>query len=169
MWLCHHIVLFTSHKIQPLFDIHVWHIRFLYMHVIDSHVARKRHRQPKRWLTEHWWACSDIQQVVLHLHCVITSDTGLRCHPIMKHDLILLDRKPIQKVIVSQVRPLFPRMRGTGLWWCWWWREGVSSWKTIAEEEIAVGLCRGRGRTLDSPSLLLPERLITEAGQSESW
>lgn len=39
----------------------------------------------------------------------------------------------------------------------------------MAEEEIAVSLCRGRERTLDSPSLLLPERLITEAGQGERW
>lgn len=39
----------------------------------------------------------------------------------------------------------------------------------MAEEEIAVSPCRGRERTLDGPSLLLPERLITEAGQGESW
>lgn len=35
--------------------------------------------------------------------------------------------------------------------------------------EIAVSPCGGRERTHYGPSLLLPERLITEAGQGESW
>lgn len=39
----------------------------------------------------------------------------------------------------------------------------------MAEGEIAVRPCGGRGRTQCSPSLLLPERLITEAGPGESW
>ncbi len=64
-------------------------------------------------------------------------------HPIIKHDLILLDTKPIQGVIVLQVHLLSPRsvedsriVVEVGV--------GISSWKTPAVEEIAVSLCGWR-------------------------
>lgn len=89
----------------------------------------------------------------------------------MEHDLILPDTKPILGVIVSQVHLLSPTQRegdrvvvvvvGGG--------HVLPVERPRLQEEIAVSLCGGRERTQCSPSLLLPERLITEAGRGESW
>lgn len=44
----------------------------------------------------------------------------------------------------------------------------IGNGKTTAEGKTAVSLCGERMMTRYSPSLLLPWRLITEAGQGES-
>lgn len=95
---------------------------------------------------------------------VFVSILFLLPHPIMKHDLIVLDTNRIQE----DCSPSFCQHEGDRTE-VMVERKGFGSWKTTAEEEIAVRPCRAWERTLDSPSLLLPERLITEAGRGKSW
>ena len=71
-----------------------------------------------RTVTEHlirtrWYSTSRFTSTL----CQHITHTGYFCGagPIMEHDLILLDTKPIQRVIVSQGHPLSPRsVRATG-------------------------------------------------------